>query len=367
MCRGACVNYIYEKILIGPPLRKTETAVFRQNMDEKRNKLLRAVSHGDLTTLRELVSKLKNHVDLICFVYAKTGDSAVHIAVENGHLSVLKYLHNDCGMGLEQTNFDGKRPLHNAAQFSHFDCLQYLIDQGVEIDALKRADWTPLMLACTKNNENIVRFLVSNGANLQLENKDGWTSFHLACREGDVSIVSYLLSVNPEIWKTRSKNGRTPLHTAALHGHETIVEILLSVESAYYPPDSCGSTPFMDAIRSGFVQIARRLFKDDLKCCNARDQMGRSAIHFAAQAGNTESIDFLLDECRININCESGDLSRPLHFAAREGHCKIILHLLRRDADPLLTDSYGRTAADLARGFNRQSCLQVLEKATVDS
>jgi len=85
---------------------------------------------------------------------------------------------------------------------------------GVEIDALKRADWTPLMLACTKKNENIVRLLVGNGANLQLENKDGWTSFHLACREGDVSIVSYLLSVNPEIWKTRSKNGRTPLHTA---------------------------------------------------------------------------------------------------------------------------------------------------------
>ena len=85
-------SYIYEKILIKKtePLRKTETAVFRQNMDEKRNKLLRAVSHGDLTTLRELVSKLKNHVDLICFVYAKTGDSAVHIAVENGHLSVLK-------------------------------------------------------------------------------------------------------------------------------------------------------------------------------------------------------------------------------------------------------------------------------------
>lgn len=91
--------------------------------------------------------------------------------------------------------------------------LFYLII-GVEIDALKRADWTPLMLACTKNNENVVRDLVENGANLLLQNKDGWTSFHLACREGDVSIVSYLLSVNPEVWKTSSKNGRTPLHTA---------------------------------------------------------------------------------------------------------------------------------------------------------
>ena len=138
----------------------------------------------------------------------------------------------------------------------------------------------------------------------------------------------------------------------------------------------------MDAIRSGFVQVARRLFKDDLKCCNARDQMGRSAIHFAAQvhfifvcffsilpklisfvqAGNTESIDFLLDECRININCESGDLSRPLHFAAREGHCKIILHLLRRDADPLLTDSYGRTGIVLLsiRVLNCFPCKEIL-------
>jgi len=59
-------------------------------MDEKHNKLLRAVSQGDLKTLREIVSKLKNLIDLISFVYAKTGDSAVHIAVENGHLAVLK-------------------------------------------------------------------------------------------------------------------------------------------------------------------------------------------------------------------------------------------------------------------------------------
>jgi hypothetical protein len=59
-------------------------------MDEKQNKLLRAVSHGDMTSLRDIVSRSKNHIDLATFVYAKTGDSAIHIAVENGHFAVLK-------------------------------------------------------------------------------------------------------------------------------------------------------------------------------------------------------------------------------------------------------------------------------------
>lgn len=59
-------------------------------MDEIQNKLLRAISQGDLTSLREIVSKCKNHVELTSFVYVKTGDSAVHVAVEKGHLAILK-------------------------------------------------------------------------------------------------------------------------------------------------------------------------------------------------------------------------------------------------------------------------------------
>lgn len=85
---------------------------------------------------------------------------------------------------------------------------------GATIDPLKRADWTPLMLACTKRNLQVIRHLIENGANLRLENKDGWTSFHLACREGDKEIVNYLLDVDGSVWNNVTKNGRTPLHTA---------------------------------------------------------------------------------------------------------------------------------------------------------
>lgn len=33
-------------------------------------------------------------------------------------------------MTLEKTNLDGKRPLHEAAQFSQLKCVQYLVEQG---------------------------------------------------------------------------------------------------------------------------------------------------------------------------------------------------------------------------------------------
>ena len=41
---------------------------------------------------------------------------------------------------------------------------------------------TPLMLACTRDDLEVVRILVSHGASLKLRNKDGWTPFHIACR-----------------------------------------------------------------------------------------------------------------------------------------------------------------------------------------
>lgn len=70
------------------------------------------------------------------------------------------------------------------------------------------------MLACTKEDVDIVVLLVSAGASVHYSNKDGWSSLHLACRQGSLPIVRYLVSIDANLTKTISKNGRTPLHTA---------------------------------------------------------------------------------------------------------------------------------------------------------
>lgn len=142
------------------------------------------------------------------------GDTLLHCAARHGHRDVLAYLVESWDLDIEAANRDYKRPLHEAACMGHRDCVRYLLGRGAAVDCLKKADWTPLMMACTRRNLEVIQDLVEHGANPLLKNKDGWNSVHVASREGDPVILQYLLTVCPDAWKTESKIGRTPLHTA---------------------------------------------------------------------------------------------------------------------------------------------------------
>ncbi|KAH6928686.1 hypothetical protein HPB50_018445 [Hyalomma asiaticum] len=80
---------------------------------------------------------------LLTITHGKSGDTLAHVASKCGSLKILRFLCKEvnCLALLESQNYDGKRPLHEAAQSSRLDVVQFLIDQGCEIDPLKRADW----------------------------------------------------------------------------------------------------------------------------------------------------------------------------------------------------------------------------------
>ncbi|XP_068526255.1 ankyrin repeat domain-containing protein 16 isoform X3 [Anas acuta] len=192
----------------------------------------------------------------------RSGDTLLHLAARHGHLHLLAWLLEELELDIEVANGDYKRPLHEAASAGHGECVSYLLAKGACVDALKRGDWTPLMMACTRQNLEVIKDLMEHGANPLLKNKDGWNCFHIASREGHGQVLSYLLAASPSSWDTESTTRRTPLHTAAMHGCRDAVELLL--ERCGYEPDSrdnCGVTPFMDALQHGHVDIARLLLE----------------------------------------------------------------------------------------------------------
>lgn len=282
--------------------------------------------------------------------FGRSGDTLLHYAARRGHLDIVEYLVKQLGADVEVHNNDYKRPLHEAASMSHQACVSYLLREGAAVDSLKKADWTPLMMACTRRNLGVVQDLLRRGADPALQNKDGWNSFHVACREGDPPVVRHLLIAAPDVWRTASKTRRTPLHTAAMHGREEVVRILL--ERCGYVPgctDSCGVTPFMDAVRNGHVSVARLLLEKHQASPTAADVLGAQALHQVAVTGQEEALRFLVRDLRVDVNQKATAVQlTALHYAAKEGHTSTIHTLLELGADLHARDQKGRTALHMA-------------------
>ncbi|XP_035166937.1 ankyrin repeat domain-containing protein 16, partial [Oxyura jamaicensis] len=262
----------------------------------------------------------------------RSGDTLLHLAARHGHLHLLAWLLEELELDVEVANGDSKRPLHEAASMGHRECVSYLLARGASVDPLKRGDWTPLMMACTRQNLEVIEGLVEHGADPLLKNKDGWNCFHIASREGHVQVLRCLLAASPSCWDTESTTRRTPLHTAAMHGCRDAVELLL--ERCHYKPDSrdnCGVTPFTDALQNGHVDIARLLLEKHRACPTALDALGAQPLHRAAVTAQDGAIRFLVAELGVGVNERATALRlTALHYAAKVGPVLVLpLHSLK--------------------------------------
>ncbi|KAM9311770.1 ankyrin repeat domain-containing protein 16 [Gastrophryne carolinensis] len=337
-----------------------------RSQEEQLRAMLKLIQEGRLNQVQEELQRDPEMMaELARKGFGRSGDTMLHYAARHGHLPLLTYLLEVLVMPVEIMNNDYKRALHEAASMGHRDCLLYLLAKGAQVDCLKKADWTPLMMACTKTNLEVIKDLIKHKANPMLKNKDGWNSFHIASREGDPAIITYLLDVFPDIWNTESKIKRTPLHTAAMHGCFNVVEILL--QRCGYDADcqdSCGVTPFMDAVQNGHLHIAQLLVEKKKVCVTTVDKMGAQALHFAAVTGQDQSIQYLVSHLGVDVNERAMSMQMsPLHYAAKEGHMNTLSTLFSLGADLNCRDTKGRLALHMAASGQHAACVGFLLKS----
>ncbi|EZA47517.1 hypothetical protein DMN91_002932 [Ooceraea biroi] len=298
---------------------------------------LRACENGDIQRVETLVERHKIR-DWSDFRHSASGDTPLHMAARTGKLNVVKYL-CECfdmpGFVINVTNKDMKRPLHEAAQFAQDDVLKYLLEKGALVDALKRADWTPLMLACTKTGPSACRCiaaLLAANANAHLRNKDGWTPLLIACRAGDDNAVNLLLKHLPRCINDRSNNGRSALHIAAFHGHEVVIHSLVASDrSLLNAQDSSGSTPLHEAMKSENLNAAKCIMHLGADF-NLVDNLGQTILHVAALVGNVEAVEYILEQNLIHMSHEASFRITPLKAAQRSNHRNVIDILIRKGA-----------------------------------
>lgn len=102
--------------------------------------IFKAAQNGNLSFFQEHLNEKSFKETVFTCSYAKSGDTVLHYAVRHGHIDLVKFLVDE-GFKIDIGNFDGKRPLHEAAHYGQVTCLKYLLSHDVNVDALKRADW----------------------------------------------------------------------------------------------------------------------------------------------------------------------------------------------------------------------------------
>lgn len=109
------------------------------------------------------------------------GKTALHLAGQEGHNSVIQALLETHGAFIDQRAHDGKTAFRLACLESHFECIQTLLKYGCDVN-LKDADSrTTLYILALENKLKVVKFLLDcSNVNVNIPDSEGRTALHVS-------------------------------------------------------------------------------------------------------------------------------------------------------------------------------------------
>lgn len=102
---------------------------------------------------------------------------------------------------------------------------------------------TPLLIACSGKNPDMVRVLVEAGANPKIADDHGMTPLHAAVQVQPVETVRLLLKHGAAVNAKHGPSGRTALHIVAGEGKLEIMKSLLVAGADPNVIDAYGDRP----------------------------------------------------------------------------------------------------------------------------
>jgi ankyrin repeat protein len=266
-------------------------------------------------------------------------NSALHIAVRGGHVSLVQAL-VDAGCDVNIQNGEDAPPLHLAADV---EVARILLDAGAR-DLRSDDGATAVSLACEDPARiEVLRLLLQRFPDFEVPDHD-FSPLLVAADYGNFEAVRLLLDTRPVGYiDTQDFDGFTALHV--VHDLET-TRLLLEFGADPRIVDHRGRTPLM---MSGSAASKRLLLEASPGLVGMRDCMGRTAVmHLSCNVSRFEALEELLRYCEergldagVNKRDHNGDTA--LHFAMVGGTLRSVRLLLKNGADVLASGYEGTT------------------------
>ena len=218
------------------------------------NLLFRAVNGGNLEVIEILLAN-----GFTVDMKASWGGTPAIYAARTGNVDVIKFLASQ-GADLKAANGNFTL-LHDAIFSGRTEAVEYLLDQGLDINGLGGEGPTPLILAVDVGNIPAALALVRRGADINAVDKNGISVFRYAVMKGATDLVAQAIAKKSDISAADPRTGKTVLHEAALRGYSAIVADLLKAGADKNAKDKGGRTALSYALKYGNGAAAEVLRK----------------------------------------------------------------------------------------------------------
>lgn len=171
------------------------------------------------------ISEYLNETDIV-------GHAPLETAITEGHTLIANLLIENGADLSYSRRYDGTTPLHCALIHERYGIVRLLLSHhdssGYYPTVNHAADngFTPLHIACSNGNAEIVYRLLEKGACAESRDSRGWTPLFLAVWRGHVSVATHLI-LNGANVNTCDMYNQTPLSIACRRGDVEVVIVLL--------------------------------------------------------------------------------------------------------------------------------------------
>jgi ankyrin repeat protein len=283
------------------------------------------------------------------------------VAARAGNLEEVKRLIEEVKIPIDVTDpGSNDTPLMIAISTGNLDIVKYLVDHGANLEAKNYSDNTILGIAVLGKHFDIVEYLVEHKANVNTPQL-GRTPLALAAEVGSLEIVRYLIEHGADIEPKRD----TPLMTASMAGQFEIVKYLVEEKKALVNPKDTNNnyTPLMLVACGGYShpEIAKYLVEHGADV-NAKDVNGTTVLMLAAGRGYLEIMQYLIDKGAV-IDAVDNSGKAAIDLALENGHQRAIDLLHAAQAKCRLATSPDEIAALKQQNAELQQHIKELEKA----
>ena len=269
----------------------------------------------------------------------------------------------------------GYTPLMDAAVAGSLETVQYLIDQGADVNAHSDTGLTPLMLAVGDTAKE--RVLLDHGARINASSKAGRTAVFLAAmHDQSADEVRYLVARGADV-TMKDAFGNTVLAAATVGTDIETIRLAVNAGIDVNAAAITGFVPLLQAAGSQNVEAVKLLISkganvnavaaDPSLAPGPNPKTGPVQLHSytpllaAAAFGPPDLVKALLD-AGADVNASESRKLTPLMLAVANDHQDpdVIRLLLAHGADPARRGTQLGTAADWATRAGRPDGIALL-------